>query len=835
MCSCVEVGAVCVCLLQAVSAVTRPATASPQNLTVLPAAVKPAETPQRSRRRDSSWQDVSGQHSFTPSSKTKLHSGTSDPMMLSTELMVQHGGSSPLPSKRLVSAWHSVPSNRNMTAREPFSDGGDVQVTNLTDRMHARTAAKILRDGVAKPAERDSPGQTFQVSTPSAFSKLSLQRNFSPMMLSQSSWSSRGSSPCLSNRSSPLSTLSPSICTDGPAEPFSDGVDVQVTNLDYRMSRKDLQQILRDTFAKHGRVKSVDLSPHTDYQLKARVHMSSLQQAIGAVSLLQRYKIGSKRIHVSLVTGASNKSLTCLSSEIISILQDAPANCLPLYKFTETYERKFGHKLVVSDLYRLPEVVCVREQGGGRLVCLLSSTQARQSPLGSAHSHNSSNTASPVLFEELEYHEPVCRRHCTQQDFSESDFDPDSYVIPFVLVSLKVLAAHVHGLLQSHEGTVPLLRQTHCTPPSVAQSAPEGPVPLRAEGSAHTCALRVSRAPQGFCHLHRAQQHLFSHEFTCGLAGGLPNISPPSLCATVLRGDCRAGARCAHSGVLGIENYAVPCGRSAATGGAEARRRFSGTPRRRVICGCDINKQNKAVISELNRRPGRRNHISATGQKCTDTNCVRASGRFERRTPLATVIVFMPELQFLVAHLPRTARRQSVANRLQRALNNCWTEGVGAVGQLRRCSVRAALMRLRCTDKRMAEQIVLEHRTLLPSSPTAREEKRSRGLLPPLLFGFLPWRSAPPRRCGGVLAHARAEATPERRIAQESRPRALVEPCDEIPPRQLCTAFCPPPPHHLQSHASSSLPFSMCCRCPCLRSRPAAVPPAVCDSGVCCC
>lgn len=300
------------------------------------------------------------------------------------------------------------------------------------------------------------------------------------MMLSQSSWSSRSVSPCLSNRSSPLSAPSP----DGQSEPFSDGADIQVTNLDYRMSRKDLQQILRDAFAKHGRVKSVDLSPHTDYQLKARVHMSSLQQAIGAVSLLHRYKIGSKRIHVSLVTGASNKSLACLSSEIISILQDAPANCLPLYKFTETYERKFGHKLVVSDLYRLPELVCVREQGGGRLVCLLSSTQARQSPLGSAHSHDSSNTASPVLFEELEYHEPVCKRHCAQQDFSESDFDPDSYMIPFVLVSLKVLAAHVHGLLQSHEGTVPLLSFPECyaaefSALSVAEEGGlEGSVPL---------------------------------------------------------------------------------------------------------------------------------------------------------------------------------------------------------------------------------------------------------------------------------------------------------------------------------------------------------------------
>ncbi|XP_056122007.1 meiosis regulator and mRNA stability factor 1 isoform X3 [Rhinichthys klamathensis goyatoka] len=360
---------------------------------------------------------------------------------------------------------------------------GATRPVSASPQSHTNTQ---LLPAAGKPAEqqrsrrRDSPGQPFQVSTPSAFSKLSLQRSFSPMMLSQSSWSSRSVSPCLSNRSSPLSAPSP----DGQSEPFSDGADVQVTNLDYRMSRKDLQQILRDAFAKHGRVKSVDLSPHTDYQLKARVHMSSLQQAIGAVSLLHRYKIGSKRIHVSLVTGASNKSLACLSSEIISILQDAPANCLHLYKFTETYERKFGHKLVVSDLYRLPELVCVREQGGGRLVCLLSSTQARQSPLGSAHSHDSSNTASPVLFEELEYHEPVCRRHCTQQDFSESDFDPDSYMIPFVLVSLKVLAAHVHGLLQSHEGTVPLLSFPECYAAefgalSVAEEGGlEGSVPL---------------------------------------------------------------------------------------------------------------------------------------------------------------------------------------------------------------------------------------------------------------------------------------------------------------------------------------------------------------------
>uniref|UniRef100_A0AAY5EDS1 Meiosis regulator and mRNA stability factor 1 n=1 Tax=Electrophorus electricus TaxID=8005 RepID=A0AAY5EDS1_ELEEL len=295
----------------------------------------------------------------------------------------------------------------------------------------------------------------------------------------------RSASPCLSNRSSPLSVASRSPCPDSQSEPFSDGADIQVANLDYRMSRKELQQILLDTFAKHGRVKSVELSPHTDYQLKAKVQMGSLQQAIGAVSVLHRYKIGNKRIHVSLITGANNKSLACLSSEIISILQDSPANCLPLFKFTEIYERKFGRKLAVSELYRLPEVVAVREQGGGRLVCLLSSSLARHSPLGSSQSHEGSSTSgSPVVFEELEYHEPVCKHHYTQHQFSEADYDPDTYKIPFVLVSLKALAAHVHSLLQSHEGTVPLLSFPECyaaefNPLTVAEEGKlEGSVPL---------------------------------------------------------------------------------------------------------------------------------------------------------------------------------------------------------------------------------------------------------------------------------------------------------------------------------------------------------------------
>ncbi|KAM6054582.1 meiosis regulator and mRNA stability factor 1 isoform 2-T2 [Chlamydotis macqueenii] len=316
----------------------------------------------------------------------------------------------------------------------------------------------------SKTISRNIENQQENVSYPSAFSKLTASRQLSPLLMSQSCWSSRSISPNLSNRSSPLTfnVLNHTSGTDCP-DPFANGADIQISNIDYRLSRKELQQNLQEIFSRHGKVKGVELSPHTDYQLKATVQMENLQEAISAVNSLHRYKIGSKRIQVSLATGTASKSLSLLSSETMSILQDAPACCLPIFKFTEIYEKKFGRKLIVSDLYKLTDTVSIRDQGSGRLVCLLPGSQARQSPLGSSQSHDgSSANCSPIIFEELEYHEPVCKQHCLNKDFIEHEFDPDSYRIPFVILSLKTFAPHVHSLLQTHEGTVPLLSFPDC-------------------------------------------------------------------------------------------------------------------------------------------------------------------------------------------------------------------------------------------------------------------------------------------------------------------------------------------------------------------------------------
>uniref|UniRef100_A0A8D2E0W3 Meiosis regulator and mRNA stability factor 1 n=1 Tax=Sciurus vulgaris TaxID=55149 RepID=A0A8D2E0W3_SCIVU len=336
---------------------------------------------------------------------------------------------------RLAAAPHSNPSAVVPTPKNPGMAESLYKGNQKKENLSTRSVT-------SSPVEKKDTEETvFRVSYPSAFSELMASRRVSPLLTSPS-WTPSGAD-----------------CPD----PFANGADIQVSNMDYRLSRKELQQLLQEAFSRHGKVKNVELSPHTDYQLKAVVQMENLQEAISAVNSLHRCKIGSKKILVSLATGAANKSLSLLSAETMSILQDAPACCLPLFKFTDIYEKKFGHKLNVSDLYKLTDTVAIREQGNGRLVCLLPSSQARQSPLGSSQSHDGSSTnCSPIIFEELEYHEPVCRQHCSNKDFSEHEFDPDSYKIPFVILSLKTFAPQVHSLLQTHEGTVPLLSFPDC-------------------------------------------------------------------------------------------------------------------------------------------------------------------------------------------------------------------------------------------------------------------------------------------------------------------------------------------------------------------------------------
>lgn len=74
-------------------------------------------------------------------------------------------------------------------------------------------------------------------------------------------FSFRSMSPNLSNRSSPLTfnIINQISGTDSP-DPFANGADIHISNIDYRLSRKELQQILQDIFSRHGKVLDLILS-----------------------------------------------------------------------------------------------------------------------------------------------------------------------------------------------------------------------------------------------------------------------------------------------------------------------------------------------------------------------------------------------------------------------------------------------------------------------------------------------------------------------------------------------------------------------------------------------
>lgn len=66
---------------------------------------------------------------------------------------------------------------------------------------------------------------------------------------------SRSMSPNLLNRASPLAfnAANSSVGADCP-DPFANGADIQISNLDYRLSRKELQQLMQEAFSRHGKV-----------------------------------------------------------------------------------------------------------------------------------------------------------------------------------------------------------------------------------------------------------------------------------------------------------------------------------------------------------------------------------------------------------------------------------------------------------------------------------------------------------------------------------------------------------------------------------------------------
>ncbi|KAL8579349.1 hypothetical protein ACOMHN_026714 [Nucella lapillus] len=233
---------------------------------------------------------------------------------------------------------------------------------------------------------------------------------------------------------------------DGP-------VDLTVTNLDYNISKKEWRKILAATFQPQVQVFGICVRTQADNTSIATVRVPSIEDARYAISQFHRRKIGYKRINVALNDDRDQAPAESTRQETISILSDAKGYTMPVFKFIENYEKRYHKSVSVSDLYKMKDVVDIMDRGGaGRMVKLARGICPTPSP-------TPEDFDDPFQEEALD--QPVCLFHCPEgsPQYAEA---MSIGMLPNVRLKRKHFAAHVHSLLLSHNGVMPLMSFPTC-------------------------------------------------------------------------------------------------------------------------------------------------------------------------------------------------------------------------------------------------------------------------------------------------------------------------------------------------------------------------------------
>ncbi|VDP92496.1 unnamed protein product [Echinostoma caproni] len=230
--------------------------------------------------------------------------------------------------------------------------------------------------------------------------------------------------------------------------PGTNGVELLVSNLDYNIGAKEWRKLLFTQLQSTIKnVHSIVIQTQADGSNCAIIKVGSIEDARLAISHFHRKKIGYKRIQVNIVSPNGTFGTKGLKNEVVSLLRSVSSNALPVCKFIDLFEKRFHRSISVSDLYKMRDVIEIKEQPGsqgGRLVALSVRAQRFEGI-------ETNPTADPVL----------CRRHCVEgsQEYLQA---MDCAMLPNVQVSLNVFRQHVLKLLQDHGGSMPLLSFPAC-------------------------------------------------------------------------------------------------------------------------------------------------------------------------------------------------------------------------------------------------------------------------------------------------------------------------------------------------------------------------------------
>ncbi|XP_033630021.1 meiosis regulator and mRNA stability factor 1-like isoform X2 [Asterias rubens] len=238
------------------------------------------------------------------------------------------------------------------------------------------------------------------------------------------------------------------------------GAELLITNLDNKMSRKDLKHHLLAKLSDHCKVLHLIFGGAIPGRYQAVVRVPSIPDAIRAMAHINRYQIGTRLLHVTLLL-PSDSNADKLRLMIIPMLQEIPGMCLPLCDVKTSFERRYRQVLYVNDLYQIPDTLTIRDTPVGKVVAL--TTHSRP------NSPNSSGFSSPVGYQSplpfyihrnltVDSCEELCSLHDQRESRDYRNLTQDS----FVIVSLKTFSAQVHSLLQIHHGKMPLISFMEC-------------------------------------------------------------------------------------------------------------------------------------------------------------------------------------------------------------------------------------------------------------------------------------------------------------------------------------------------------------------------------------
>ena len=127
-----------------------------------------------------------------------------------------------------------------------------------------------------------------------------------------------------------------------------------------------------------------------------------------------------------------------LKEQVVALLQDVPNHSLPLFKFKEMFERRYGRIVSDYDLYRIRDVVSISESSG-------YSSSSSDSSSSSSSNRIISLCQDVVKVEKVRKTEAVCLEEAVG-------------CMRVINVSLQTFSARVHFLLRSEKGAVPLSR-----------------------------------------------------------------------------------------------------------------------------------------------------------------------------------------------------------------------------------------------------------------------------------------------------------------------------------------------------------------------------------------